>query len=220
VFKESAILTDYGTGIWAPALLLSALAAGLSFYIWWPLGVLFLLLFAFLAHFFRDPRRVKQGGVNAVISPADGRVVEIADVTEPDYIGGEATKIAIFMTLLDCHVNRMPRNVRIDWARHRPGKFLKADDPAASMENEQTLIAARDEADNRPILLKQIAGLVARRIVCPVESGQFYGQGQRFGMIRFGSRVELFLAKDAAFRLRVRLGDKVYAGRTVLGEWP
>jgi phosphatidylserine decarboxylase len=196
----------------------TSLTAIAGFLLWWPLGIPFVLLFAFVTNFFRDPHRIPEGGENTMICPADGKVVEIMEVEEAEYIEGPALKISIFMNVFSVHVNRVPCNCRIEWARHFDGQFLNAADPTAGMENERTLIALRDYSD-RPILLKQVAGLVARRIICPAQKGEVYTQAQRFGMIRFGSRVEMFLPKNDAFEVSVRLGQKVYSGKTVLGEW-
>ena len=195
-----------------------ALAALGSLVGYWPLSLVFGTALLFVMNFFRDPERVAEGGPKAMISPADGRVVEIATVEESAHVSGEALKIAIFMNIFDVHVNRAPCESRVEWVRHISGSFINAVRASAGLENERTLVALRDRA-GRPVLVKQIAGLIARRIVCPIKEGERLGQGQRFGMIKFGSRVEVFVPKGDDFTVGVRLGQNVYAGRTVLGEW-
>jgi phosphatidylserine decarboxylase len=186
--------------------------------IWFPYGVpLPAALLAFVLWFFRDPARVSDAPENALISPADGRVVEIATVDEPELVGGPALKIAIFMSVFDVHVNRMPCDARIKWVRRLPGKFLNALRPDASIENERCLVAL--DASRGPVLLKLVAGLVARRIVCRLKPEEGLQRGQRLGMIKFGSRVEMFLPAGGGFDVAVRLGRKVRAGETVMGHW-
>jgi len=183
-----------------------------------PAAIPFALALLFVLNFFRDPERRPEGGGGALIAPADGKVVEVTEVEETEHVRGRALKIAIFMNVFDVHVNRAPCDARVEWVRHEPGRFLNAIRSTAGFENERTLLALRDAAD-RPVLVKQIAGLIARRIVCSVRSGDRVERGKRFGMIQFGSRVEVFLPADKAFSARVRLGDRTRAGRTVLGEW-
>jgi len=188
-------------------------------FFFWPLGLAAGVLLVPVVNFFRDPARRSSAPPSAFIAPADGRVVEIARTDEPEHIRGPAVKVAIFMSLFDVHVNRMPCAATVEWVRHRPGRFMNAVRSAASLENERTQVAMRDDA-GRPLLLQQVAGLVARRIVCPVRNGQRFARGERFGMITFGSRVELFLPEREGPILRVRLGQRVRAGATALGEWP
>ena len=199
-------------------MLVLGIAGAVSLVFFWPLSIICGIALALVVSFFRDPDRVPEGGEGAVVSPADGKVVEIARVEEGEHVGGEALKIAIFMTLFDVHVNRMPCAGRVEWVRRVPGRFLNAVRAAASMENERTLVALRDGLDRR-VLVKLIAGLIARRVVCPLHERERLVRGQRLGMIKFGSRVEVFLPADEAFAVRVRVGQAVAAGRTVLGEW-
>jgi len=216
--EDGAILSYYGTNTWAPLLLALGVVGALSLLFFWPLSILCAIALVLVANFFRDPERTPEGGEEAVVSPADGRVVEIARVEEGEHVGGEALKIAIFMNLFDVHVNRMPCAGRVEWVRRVPGRFLNAVRAAASLENERTLVALRDGL-NRRVLVKLIAGLIARRVVCPLRGGERLARGQRLGMIKFGSRVEVFLPGDEAFDVRVRVGQAVAAGRTILGEW-
>ena len=174
-------------------------------------------LLLFVLWFFRDPERRSDAAQEALIAPADGRVVEIAQVEEPELIGGPALKVAIFMSVFNVHVNRAPCNLRVKWTRHLPGRFMNAIRSDAGIENERFLIAG--DMDRGPVLLKLIAGLIARRIVCRLEKGESLHRGQRLGMIKFGSRVEVFLPAESGFDVAVRLGQKVHAGETVLGQW-
>jgi phosphatidylserine decarboxylase len=173
-------------------------------------------LLLFVLWFFRDPNRRSEAAKDALIAPADGRVVEIARVEEPEMIGGQASKVAIFMSVFDVHVNRAPYGLRVKWIRRLPGKFLNAIRSDAGIENERCLLAA--ETDRGPVLVKLIAGLIARRIVCRLKEGDRLERGQRLGMIKFGSRVEVFVPAEK-FETAVKLGQRVRAGDTVLGHW-
>ena len=177
-----------------------------------------IVLLALILQFFRDPERLSPAPPAAVLSPADGKVVDISVVDEPEHIGGKAKRIAVFMSVFNVHVNRAPVKGEVEWVRHLPGRFMNAVRSSASLENERLLVALRDEA-GRPALLNLVAGFVARRIVCPLAERGTVHRGQRIGMIRFGSRVEVFVPDDDRFEVAVRLGQSVRAGRTVLGEW-
>ena len=180
-------------------------------------GTITLLLAAFLVYFFRDPERPIPQGERVVVSPADGRVVAIKPF--PDWKGpfGEPlTRISIFLSVLDVHVNRAPLTSVVNAVSYTPGRFLVAWDESASTENEQTLIHfASPDGD---VWIKQIAGILARRIVCRVRQGQKVAAGDRIGLIRFGSRVDVIL--PAAVELKVRRGQAVQGGSTVLGVIP
>ena len=167
--------------------------------------------------FFRDPRPSGPRGDNYVISPAQGHVVAVADVAEPGYLGGPATRVSIFLSVFDVHVNRYPVSGTVELVRYNPGKFLHAAKDKASLDNEQAAIGIR--GPRGLVLVRQIAGSVARRIVTDAKAGQAARQGERLGMIRFGSRVDVFLPKTAHATLRVRVGDKVIVGTTVLAEY-
>jgi phosphatidylserine decarboxylase len=185
-------------------------------YLRW-ISPVFILGLLFTLWFFRDPERRSDAPPEALLSPADGKVVEIGAAEEPEFIGGPAYKIAIFMSVFDVHVNRSPCEASVEWTRHEDGKFFNAIGPQASVENERVLVALR--RGHKPLLLKLIAGLIARRIVCPLQPGDSLRRGQRLGMIQFGSRVEIFLPRSEKFEPAVRLGQSVRAGRTVLGNW-
>jgi phosphatidylserine decarboxylase len=185
------------------------------------LAVVPFALVVFTAQFFRDPERQVAGGDDALVSPADGTVVDIVEVEEPEFIGGRALRVGIFMSPLNCHVNRFPVNGVVAKVIHRAGKFLKAYDPRAIAENESSLTGfkARFEGREVPVLIRQVAGIAARRIVNPLAPGDRAVRGARFGMIKFGSRCEVFLPKDSGFELDVKLGDKVYGATTVLARF-
>ena len=178
-------------------------------------------LLVFTIQFFRDPERTAPGGPETIVSPADGTVVEVVEVTENEFIGGQALRVGIFMSPFNCHVNRFPVDGVVGKVVHRAGKFLKAYDPRAIAENEASITGIRAALDGReiPILLRQVSGIAARRIVNPLAPGDRARRGERFGMIKFGSRCELFLPKDSGFELAVELGQKVYAGETVIARY-
>lgn len=180
---------------------------------WWSLP-LWLITF-FILQFFRDPARTVPENANAVLSPADGRIV-VVEKTEDIYGGREALKISVFMNVFNVHSNRSPVNGKIEKVEYFPGKFINADLDKASMENERNALIIR--ADNGEMVsCVQIAGLVARRILCYVNKDDSLERGQRFGFIRFGSRVDVYLPVTA--QPKVAVGDKVYATETILAEF-
>ena len=182
---------------------------------WWATGVL--LLAAFLAYFFRDPERIIPQGERLILAPADGRIVAIKPF--PDWKGpfGESlTRVSIFLSVFDVHVNRAPLTAVVNAVTHTPGRFVAAWGEAASAGNEQTLIHfASPDVD---VWVKQIAGLLARRIVCRVRPGVKVAAGHRIGLIRFGSRVDCIFPVTA--ELKVRRGQAVKGGSTILGVIP
>ncbi len=163
----------------------------------------------FVAAFFRDPTRAIPANPGHLLSPADGRVVDIADVAGE---GGPARRISIFLSVFNVHVNRSPAAGRIAGIRYTPGRYLPAFRHKASDLNEQNLITL--ETDHGPVAVKQIAGLIARRIRCWKRPGDMVAQGERIGFITFGSRVDLFVPVEA--EIRVAVGDRVYGGTSVL----
>jgi phosphatidylserine decarboxylase len=173
-----------------------------------------LLLLVFTVNFFRDPDRKTPSGDALVIAPADGRVVLIQDVEEPEYLQGPATQISIFMSPLNVHVNRFPVSGRVGYFKHIPGEFMVAFDEKSSHRNERTHIGV--EQGTRKVFFKQIAGFVARRIVAQVNVGDEVIAGERFGMIKFGSRVDVLVPRGAS--IEVGLGEKTAAGETVLAR--
>ena len=177
---------------------------------------------ALVAWFFRDPERVIPTDPGILVSPADGTVADIEEVDEPTFLGGRALRVGIFLSPLNVHVNRSPARGTVRHRVYREGKFLVAYDRRAVEENEACAIGIECEAPGgRPplrILVRQVVGAAARRIVCPVEPGRALDRGERFGMIKFGSRTELWVPLDAGFRCRVKIGDGVRGGSTVMGD--
>jgi len=175
-------------------------------------------LWALLVAFFRDPERQPPEGDHLVLAPADGRVTDLETVVEEDFLGGEAVRVGIFMSLFDMHVNRAPVSGKVVFRDHRPGRFHNAMLPAASRENECLLLGVEREDGSR-VLVKQVAGFVARRIVCVPEVGDYVRRGERFGMVKFGSRLEVYVPTSLGFRASVRVGERVRAGESVVGEF-
>ncbi len=182
----------------------------------WAVEVVLVLAAAWLVVFFRDPVRTGPRGEQFVIAPADGKIVDVAEVEEPMYLRSRATRISIFMSVFDVHVNRYPATGTIELVRHHKGKFLHAASDKASLDNEQASVGLRTARG--PLLVRQIAGLIARRIVTDGKPGDHAAQGDRLGIIRFGSRVDVFVPVAARAGIRVRVGERVRAGATVLAE--
>ena len=178
--------------------------------------VLGLVLAVWVVAFFRDPERRGPRGDTLVISPADGRVCGVAEVEEPMYLHRKTTRVSIFMSVFDVHVNRYPVSGEIEVAHYNPGQFTVASHDKASLVNEQASLGIRGPRGE--VLVRQIAGSLARRIVTDAGPGDRAVQGERLGMIRFGSRVDLFLPPGVAVKVAPR--EKVRAGRTVIAEYP
>jgi phosphatidylserine decarboxylase len=179
------------------------------------ISLVLLVVTLFVVWFFRNPQRNTPEKDGLVISPADGRVIRIEETTSDEQPGRTFQKISIFMNIFNVHVNRIPCSGEVRFIRYREGKFLSANLDKASKLNERNTVLLRT-ADGREIMTIQIAGLIARRIVCWLQEGMQVHKGERFGLIRFGSRVELFLPLGST--LLVRVGDKVRAGETPIGE--
>ena len=190
---------------------------------WWDsrivavLAALAALLTVFTIFFFRDPERRFDDQPGLLISPADGRILGVEKIGHHDFIGGDAVKVSIFMSIFDVHVNRIPADGSVEYIKYNPGKFFKAFLDKASEENENTEIGIITPSGHR-LVVKQIAGIIARRIVCHLKQGDTVDAGARFGIIRFGSRVELYVSADAD--IRVTTGDHVKGGATVIGFLP
>lgn len=180
----------------------------------WPLAFAFLLLTGFACHFFRDPERVVPARKNIAVSPADGKIIRIAGAADP-FSGESRQCISIFMNVLNVHVNRIPVSGTIKAIEYKPGRFLNASLNKASEDNERCLYSIADK-DGGSWSMVQVAGLVARRIVCRVERGEEVEMGERFGMIKFGSRVDLYIPEG--YIPEVMVGDVVMAGTTVLAR--
>ena len=192
-----------------PLLIITVLMFLISFY--WTTAI-FGLGFLFVTWFFRDPERCIPNEPNVIVSPADGKITEIG--TQNETINGKLCKrVTIFLSVFNVHVNRVPIEGTIEDIRYNPGKFLAAFNPKASMDNEQNLILINNGRTH--IFVKQIAGLIARRIVCWPKKGDHYESGQRYGLIRFGSRVDILLPENT--KLSVACGDKVSGGKSIIG---
>jgi phosphatidylserine decarboxylase len=177
----------------------------------WP----FVGLAAFLAFFFRDPERTAPDDPAAVVSPADGRVM-VAGAAEPGVSPpGTWQQVSIFLSPIDVHINRIPYGGRISRVEHRPGRFLAAYRAESAAENERTELWI--ERDGRTVVFRQLVGALARRIVCRVAEGDELETGERFGLMKFGSRMDVFVGPDA--KLRVRVGDRVRGGETILARF-
>jgi phosphatidylserine decarboxylase len=193
-----------------------AYAAALNRPSWplWTLAGLFTIVALWVAYFFRDPERAGERGDRLIIAPADGRVVMITDVDEPAFLHGRATRVSIFMNVFNVHVNRYPLTGTVRYVHYNKGKFLNAATEKSSLENEQMSVGI--ESGSARVLVRQIAGLIARRIANYSREGEQVVQGERMGIIRFGSRVDLFVPPAAV--VRVRVGDATIAGTTVVAE--
>jgi len=183
----------------------------------WPLwlaAVALVVVAVWVAYFFRDPERTGERGERIVIAPADGKVIQITEVEEPAFLHEKAVRISIFMNVFNVHVNRYPVSGIVRYTNYNPGKFFNAAKDKASLENEQSSVGI--ESGSNRVLVRQIAGLIARRIVTYGKDGERVTQGDRMGIIRFGSRVDVFLPTTA--HARVKVGEPTFAGVTVIAE--
>ncbi len=178
------------------------------------LTAIFLIATAFVAWFFRNPQRKILDDTKAVVSPADGEIIKIEDIMKNNLLKGPSKKVSIFMNIFNVHVNRMPYSGVVKGIYYNKGDFFSADLDKASLFNERNSILIKTD-DGKEILTVQIAGLIARRIECWVKEGMNVSKGERFGLIRFGSRLEVFLPPDSI--TSVKVGDKVKAGETPIG---
>jgi len=200
-----------------PFIIPLAIVTALLFAVGWKnTAYVALVLTLFVLYFFRDPERLVPKGKDLVVSPADGRVIVIKDVYEPDYLKQDVKQISIFLNVFNVHVNRAPVGGTVETVKYNPGKFHVASVDKASLANEQTGMVI--VSGKHKILVKQIAGLIARRIVCYAKPGDALLSGERYGLIRFGSRVDLFLPKDT--ELKVKVGDRVTGAQDIIGVLP
>jgi phosphatidylserine decarboxylase len=182
----------------------------------WLAAFVLLLLALWVAYFFRDPERTGDRGASLVVAPADGKLIMISEIDEPAFIGGRAIRLSIFMNVFNVHVNRYPVDGLVKFIHYNKGKFFNAAAEKSSLENEQMSVGL--ETGRFRVLVRQIAGLIARRIVTYSKLGEKVKQGDRMGIIRFGSRVDVFLPPGST--VRAKLGDATTAGVTILGELP
>ncbi|MDJ0780621.1 MAG: phosphatidylserine decarboxylase family protein [Desulfosarcinaceae bacterium] len=199
--------------IWAAALTTGTLALlGIV-----PLALLGLVVTLFICAFFRDPDRAIPNGEGLLVAPADGKVVAIDTLAETPHYQGKCRRVGIFMNIFNVHVNRVPYEGKLTAVAYQPGRFLPADRDSAATANEHNALTLKTD-DGHEICFVQIAGLVARRIICHVQPGDRLVRGQRIGLICFGSRVDVYLPMDTG--IQVRVGDKLRAGTSIIGAFP
>ncbi len=199
-----------------PAVVLLLAAAQVGGAVLWALAITISLLALAVIGFFRDPERSGPKGDELILSPADGKVIKIDHVEESSYVQGEALRISIFLSLFDVHVNRYPVSGAVKLRDYAPGRFEPAWRTSASHSNERASTGI--DAHGRPVLVNQIAGLAAKRIVTYAQVGDVVEQGERMGMIRFGSRVDIYVPNNAV--TNVKVGERAVGGVTVLAELP
>ena len=185
---------------------------------WWVMPALLTILAIWVVAFFRDPIRPGPRGDRYVLAAAEGKVLQVVEVDEPMYLKERAVRITVFLSVFDVHVNRYPVNGTVELVHYNPGKFLHAADEKASLDNEQSSVGLRGPRGR--VLVRQIAGLIARRIVTDGKPGERAAQAGRLGLIRFGSRTDVFLPLSARATVQVKPGDKIRVGGTVLAEYP
>jgi len=198
-----------------PFIIFFAALSGLLFWIGGPgIALLPLLLTVFMLYFFRDPERTVSEERNIFVAPADGKIIVIKDVFENEHLHRDVKQVSMFMSPFNVHVNRVPCDGRVKNVQHVKGKFLAAYKDEASLQNEH--IDMVFETRYGDLLLRQVAGFVARRAVCRKKEGDVLQRGERYGLIKFSSRVDIYLPKETV--IKIRLGDMVKAGETVLGQ--
>ena len=207
------IIAREGWPFLAAATVIAALVNAFAGWLW---ALPLWLIAFFILQFFRDPPRAVPQDANAVLSPADGRIVAVENVQDP-YLKRDAIKVSVFMNVFNVHSNRSPVDGSIEDAWYFPGKFVNADLPKASLENERNALWLKT-ANGFDVTCVQIAGLIARRILCYVKPGDNLARGQRYGFIRFGSRVDVYLPPQS--KVRISIGDKVFATSTILASLP
>ena len=199
-----------------PLLALTVAAA----YVWWPLAIVPGVLLLLIVYFFRDPPRRVPQAPGLLVAPADGVVAEITEVDHHSFIGGPAVRIGIFLSIFNVHINRAPLRARVIKLVYSPGEFLNAMKEESRLRNENLMIGLEEEAPpHRRIVVRQIAGLLARRIVCELRPGEVVERGHKFGMIKLGSRTELIVPREKGLKILVKVGDAVHGGSTIVGEY-
>ncbi len=215
------IITKYGIGIVVGSWIVFLVFLFLSLWAKHPV-IIFLttiigLFSVFNLFFFRDPARTIPQDPKAILSPADGKVVQIVEIEEPDFFGKKVTRVSIFLSVFNVHVNRVPVTGKVAYFNYIRGKFFAAFEEKASTSNEQTVIGIVTPQGHK-VMFKQIAGLIARRIVCELREGNQVKAGEIMGMIRYGSRADVYFDSDIC-RIKVKLGDKVKGGESIIGEF-
>ncbi len=199
-------------------LVFAVLIVAAAFAQWWwtPLATVWGVICLWVPWFFRDPVRTGPRDDRLILAPADGKVVSIVETNEPDYLKRRVTRVSVFMNVFDVHVNRLPMSGVVEYHKYRPGKFINAAKDKASVDNEQMSVGIC--SPKGAILVRQIAGLVARRIVNDTRPGEAVRQGERLGIIRFGSRLDTLIPVSAS--VTVKVGERTSAGVTVIAKWP
>ena len=183
---------------------------------WWPVALVPGVVLGLIIYFFRDPPRRIPDEPNILISPADGTIAEITELDHDDFIGGPALRIGIFLSIFNVHINRAPCRCRVIRMSYHPGKFLNAMNPQSAILNENLWIGLEEEeTPHRRLVVRQISGLIARRIVCAARSGEVLERGAKFGMIKLGSRTELIVPREPGMEITIGMGQKVKAGSTI-----
>ena len=203
-------------GAWVIAAALVIAAYRSDSLLWWGVAVMWLVIAVWVIAFFRDPVRTGERGDRFILAPADGKVVSVLETDEPAFFSGRAARVSIFMNVFNCHVNRYPTDGTVAYRHYNAGKFGHAAAEKSSLDNEQSSVGLNTPRGK--VLVRQIAGLVARRIVTDHSVGTTVKQADRLGMIRFGSRVDIFLPTSST-RVLVKVGDTTIAGVTVVAEW-
>ncbi|HJR17596.1 MAG TPA: phosphatidylserine decarboxylase family protein [Gemmatimonadales bacterium] len=201
---------------WVIALALVLVALRSGSLLWWGIALAWAIVAIWVVAFFRDPVRTGQRGDRYILAPADGKVVSVLETDEPAFFGRRSVRISIFMNVFDCHVNRYPADGTVAYRHYNEGKFAHAAAEKSSLDNEQSSVGLTTSRGK--LLIRQIAGLIARRIVTDHQVGTMVKQADRLGMIRFGSRVDLFLPIETT-RVLVKVGETTVAGVTVVAEW-
>lgn len=220
-----AELLAFSSLFWTPAI--AALIASLTLdvsdtvrYVLWFVAFGLALCGIEIAWFFRDPKRVVPGEPGLVVAPADGKVVHIEEIEHDDFIGGPAIEIGVFLSIFNVHINRVPVACRVIGIRYKPGKMLNALRPESARENERLTLCLEDsQAPHRRMVVRQITGALARRIVCWLKPGDELARGEQLGMIKLGSRTELLLPKEEGLEIVAKLGDNIVAGETVMARY-
>jgi phosphatidylserine decarboxylase len=186
---------------------------------WCWLAIVPAALLGLLFYFFRDPKRAIPDGPNLIVSPADGTVTDITPLPEYDFIGRPSVRVGIFLSVLNVHINRAPFTGRVVDTHYKPGEFVNAQRPDCADRNESNWIGFEDPASpQRRFAVRQVSGMLARKIVCTLQPGSIVPRGEKFGMIKLGSRTEVILPADAVM-IHVRPGDKIHAGSDIIGRW-
>jgi phosphatidylserine decarboxylase len=200
------------------SLVLIVMGTVLGYEFWWPLALLVVPVLIWLFAFFRDPERLVPAEQHAMVSPADGVVSDITELPHDELLGGPAVRVGIFLSVFNVHINRSPCDGRVIATNYKPGKFINAmkHDQASSENESNTVILAEPNGDRPIAVVKQIVGLIARRIVCTVGNGDVVERGQRIGMIKFGSRTELSIPKWLEPKIQVKIGQPVRGAADII----